>query len=613
MLVSTLPEIGAICLPGGGVRFRVWAPACRSIALEIVGEAAVPMTYAGQGWFEATLDAAHPGSRYAYLLDGDRRRPDPVSRALPVGVHGPSEVVNTADFSWTDGAWRGIALTDLVLYELHVGTFTREETFDAIISRLPALRDLGITAIELMPVASFPGFRNWGYDGVSLYAPQRTYGGPAGLQRLVNACHAIGLAVVLDVVYNHFGPEGNYLAEFGPYYTDRYETPWGKAINFDGAESGPVRQFIVENACYWIREYHMDGLRLDAVHGIFDASPIHILRELNSAVHAEGARLGRTVAVIAESDLNDRRVITPVRENGFGLDAQWSDDFHHALHAALTGERQGYYVDFGRLEQLATAYAHSFVYSGQHSEFRDRPHGTTVDDVPLKRFVVCAQNHDQIGNRAAGERLTALLPFEAVKLAAAAVLLAPYIPLLFMGEEYGETAPFQFFTDFEDSALQEAVRRGRREEFKHFDWSASVPDPQAPDTFARSRLNWSIREQPPHAALFALYRALIALRRAESVFQPVGARPEALVLDRALLVRRTGPVSKGMIVLNASASAVTVPIPFEPGCWVRVLDSSEPLFAGTGTTSSPHVAGPQNLPLALPAWGVLVYITRGPA
>jgi maltooligosyltrehalose trehalohydrolase len=417
---------GASCLNAGRVRFRVWAPRCRSLAVRIAGaesQVPAPMADAGDGWFEATLDGIGPGTRYVYVLDGVRERPDPAGFALPEGVHGPSEVVDTAAFVWTDGGWQGLSLKDMVLYEIHVGTFTPEGTFDAIIPRLDHLRGLGVTAIELMPVASFPGARNWGYDGVGLFAPQRTYGGPHGLQRLIDACHACGLAVVLDVVYNHLGPEGNYLAEFGPYFTDRYRTPWGQAVNYDGEGSRVVRDFVIANALYWIREYHIDGLRLDAIHGIFDASPIHIVRELNEAVRRLAHRLGRIVPVVAESDLNDRRVIDSVRKGGYGLAGQWSDDFHHCLHTILTGERKGYYADFGSLEQMAKAYTDSFVYEGQHSIFRGRPHGTPAKDLPAERFVVFAQNHDQVGNRAQGDRLHALADFDRVKLAATALLL----------------------------------------------------------------------------------------------------------------------------------------------------------------------------------------------
>lgn len=573
------------------------------------------MAPAGAGWSEAAVEGIGPGARYLYILDGARARPDPVSRAQPEGVHGPSEVVDPGAFAWTDAAWGGRPLSEMVIYELHVGTFTPEGTFDAIISRLDALRDVGVTAIELMPVASFPGERNWGYDGVHLYAPQRTYGGPDGLRRLVDACHARGLAVVLDVVYNHLGPEGNYLAEFGPYFTDRYRTPWGQAINYDGEGREGVRRHVVENALYWVTEFHVDGLRLDATHGIFDASPVHILRELNDAVQPLARRLGRIVPVVAESDLNDRRVVDAKRTGGFGLAGQWSDDFHHALHAVLTGERDWYYADFGSLDQLAKAYTHGFVYDGQHSRFRGRPHGTPTVDLPGERFVVFAQNHDQAGNRAQGERLTALLPFEALKLAASAVLLSPSVPLLFMGEEYGERSPFLYFTDFGDPDLAAAVRRGRRREFAAFGWAGEVPDPQDPATFARSKLHWELRTQAPHRLLREYYRTLLALRRQHRVLGPGGKRRLAarVVDDRALLLSRREPDgAAALALLHFGPEGQTVRLRVPPGPWRRLVDSAEERFGGPGAMSPavlPPLRGREH-EIALGDYGVVVYLSE---
>src|SRR5712691_11863094 len=380
--------------------FGVWAPRCRSVDVAIEGRHPQPMRPDADGVFTATLGDLAPGTRYKYRLDGERYRPDPVSRWQPEGVHGASAVVDPRRFLWTDQDFRGHAPSDLVIYELHVGTFTAAGTFEAIVQHLPALADLGVTAVQLMPVAEFPGSRNWGYDGVHLYAPQSTYGGPRGLRRLVDACHAAGLSVFIDVVYNHLGPEGNYLAEYGPYFTDRYQTPWGPAVNFDGEGSPGVRRYFIDNALYWVTEYHVDALRLDAIHGIFDAGPTHILQELTEAVHAQAKALGRTVLVIAESDLNDNRVITDVSAGGWGLDAQWSDDFHKSLHTLLTGEQNGYYQDFGDLSDLATAITQGFVYQGQRSLFRERPHGTPSRHLSGERFVVYGQNHDQVGNRA---------------------------------------------------------------------------------------------------------------------------------------------------------------------------------------------------------------------
>ncbi len=607
--------IGPACLPDGRVRFRVWAPYCRAVAVRILSPRPrlVSLSARDGGWHEAVLEAAGPGTRYLYVLDGDRERPDPAAHALPHGVHGPAEVVDTAVFRWTDAGWRGLPLKDMTFYELHVGTFTPAGSFDAILPRLAHLRDLGITTIELMPVASFPGARNWGYDGVGLFAPQQSYGGPAGLQRLVDACHRQGLAVVLDVVYNHLGPEGNYLGEFGPYFTDRYQTPWGRAMNFDGEHSRGVRDFIVCNACYWIREYHLDGLRLDAIHGIFDTSPVHILRELNDAVSALARDLGRVVPVVAESDLNDRRIVDEVRRGGYGLAGQWSDDFHHSLHTLLTGERTGYYRDFGRPEQVVKAYTHGFVYDGEPSAYRGRPHGTPARDVPGERFVVCIQNHDQVGNRARGERLTALVPFAAVKLAAAALLVSPYVPLLFMGEEYGEGAPFQYFTDFGDPALRIAVARGRRQEFAAFDWAGEVPDPQDPATFARSRLSWPDLKKEPARWLWDYYRALLALRRRHPALQAggKGRLQDSLLGGSTLrLARWVRDGTAAVALLHFSPAAGRCRLRLPRGTWRRAVDSGEARFGGHGAKSPTRLSlsVPGGVSLTLPAYGAVLYL-----
>src|SRR5436309_11780710 len=395
--------------------FGVWAPRCRSVDVAIEGRHPQPMRRDADGVFTATLGDLAPGTRYKYRLDGERYRPDPVSRWQPEGVHGASAVVDPQRFLWTDQDFRGHAPSDLVIYELHVGTFTAAGTFEAIVPHLPALADLGVTVVQLMPVAEFPGSRNWGYDGVHLYAPQSTYGGPRGLRRLVDACHAQGLSVFLDVVYNHLGPEGNYLAEFGPYFTDRYKTPWGSALNFDGADGAAVRRHFVENARYWVREFHIDGLRLDAVHSIFDASSLHILTELAEAARDEGRAQGRPVHVVAESHDNDRRLVLPAAKGGLGLDAVWADDFHHALHVRLTGERGGYYVDFGSPTALPRALAEGFAFQGEKSEYFGRARGTPSVDLAAEHFVISVQNHDQVGNRAQGDRLSTILPLEAVK------------------------------------------------------------------------------------------------------------------------------------------------------------------------------------------------------
>ena len=435
---------GAHYRRGQPCEFFAWAPRAKRVDIRLLSPVAetLPMTRLEGGYWHLSADGIPPGTDYAYRLDDSLERPDPASFFQPQGVHGPSRIVDHASFAWSHRNWRGLPLEELVIYELHVGTFTPEGTFDAIIPRLGALRDLGITALELMPVAQFPGSCNWGYDGASPFAVQNSYGGPEGLKTLVDACHGHGLAVILDVVYNHLGPEGNYLRDFGPYFTDRYRTPWGEAVNFDGPGSDEVRRYFIANALYWLDVYQIDCLRLDAVHAIFDFSAKPFLQELAEQVRAFAGETGRHCLLIAESDLNDVRVIRPPEQGGYGLHAQWNDDFHHALHALLTSETQGYYRDFGRLEDLAAAYREGFVYDWRYSPYRRRRHGSSSADRPGCQLVVCSQNHDQTGNRPAGERLIELAGFEAAKLAAAAVLFAPAVPWLFMGEEYGETAPF---------------------------------------------------------------------------------------------------------------------------------------------------------------------------
>jgi maltooligosyltrehalose trehalohydrolase len=568
---------------GDATVFRVWAPARRMVEVVIDGRRPLPMTRQADGTFETSVPAVAAGARYQYRLDGERYRPDPASRFQPEGVHGPSVVVDAAAFQWTDAGYRGHEPAELVLYELHVGAFTRAGTFEAIIQQLPQLLDLGVTAVELMPVAEFPGSRNWGYDGVHLFAPQSTYGGPRGLRRLVDACHAHGLSVFLDVVYNHLGPEGNYLADFGPYFTDRYKTPWGGAINFDGPESGGVRRHFVENARAWVRDFHVDGLRLDAIHSIFDASDPHILTEVAAAARAEGRALGRPVHIIAESHDNDRRVVLPPDAGGLGLDGVWSDDFHHALHVRLTGERGGYYCDFSDPQRLPRALAEGFAFQGESSEYFGRKRGTPSADLPGERFVICVQNHDQVGNRAQGDRLSTIVPFEAVKLAAALMLAAPAIPLLFMGEEYGETAPFQFFTSFLDRNLAEAVRKGRTEEFSRFAWAGAVPDPGDPGTFVRSRLNHTLAGAPRHRELYQYYRRWLALRREHPALGTRGKPRTRAHVDPSgsvLTLERDAERGPGIRVI---ANLTAEERPFKaPAGWRVLLDSDDAAFAGKG-------------------------------
>jgi maltooligosyltrehalose trehalohydrolase len=503
---------------------RVWAPFARRVELDAGGRRE-EMARGDGGWW--TGRDLPPRTDYAFVLDGGDPLPDPRSPRQPYGVHGASRTVDHS-FDWAPFTPRPLAGS--VVYELHVGTFTPEGTFDSAIERLDHVAALGADVVELLPVASFSGRHGWGYDGVDLYAPHEAYGGPDGLKRLVDACHRRGLAVVMDVVYNHLGPAGNYLGRFGPYFTDRYRTPWGPAVNYDDAGSDEVRAFAVDNARMWLYDYRCDGLRLDAVHAIFDQSATHLLEEVKAAA---GERW-----VIAESDLNDPRVVTPTDRNGLGCDAQWSDDFHHALHAALTGERDGYYADFGPVEHVAKALRGAFVYDGQHAEYRGRRHGRPVRGLPATAFLGYLQDHDQVGNRATGERSSHLLPDHLLKVGAALVLAGPFVPMLFMGEEWGASTPWQYFTDHEDTALADAVRKGRREEFRAFGWDPEqVPDPQDRATFERSRLRWDEVAEPRHADLLEWHRALIALRRE---VPPDGSFAEASVSGSVLTMRRNG-------------------------------------------------------------------------
>ena len=582
--------LGATPLPDGRCRFLVYAPFARTVEVLLLSPArrAVALEGDGAGYHHRIVDGVAAGTPYLYRLDGAKERPDPASRHQPQGVHGPSRVTDPAAFRWRDREWRGIPLPSYVLYELHVGTYTPEGTFDAVIPRLDSLVDLGITAVELMPVSQFPGRRNWGYDGVYPFAVQESYGGPEGLKRLVDACHLRGLAVVLDVVYNHLGPEGNYLSDFGPYFSDRYRTPWGAAVNFDGPFSDEVRRYFLDNALHWIRDFHIDALRLDAIHGIMDFSASPFLAELAGAVRRIRREENRRVYLIPESDLNDARVVTPAEEGGYGLDAQWSDDFHHALHTLLTGERDGYYADFAGIEPMARAFTDGFVYSGQYSAYRKRRHGNRSRHLPAGKFVVFAQNHDQVGNRMRGERLSVLVSFESLKLAAGVVLLSPYLPLLFMGEEYGEVAPFLYFVDHGDEGLIEAVRKGRKEEFAAFGWTGEIPDPQDETTFLRSRPDPSLRALGHHATLLELHRELLRVRKTiralAGVDRPHREETEVIRFDeeKALVVLRRYGGRHAAAAFHFGETKATLPLSLPGGPWEKVLDSSDVRWGGPG-------------------------------
>jgi maltooligosyltrehalose trehalohydrolase len=496
-----------------GQRLAVWAPAAQKVVAVLPQDRRLELSPSDGGWW-ATEKPVPTGTEYRFSVDGGEPLPDPRSRFQPHGIDGPSRVVNVGAFAWTDQRWQAPPLAAAVVYEAHVGTFSEEGTFAAAIAHLDHLVSLGVTHLELLPVAEFSGDRGWGYDGVDLYAPHHAYGGPEGLALLVDACHARGLAVILDVVYNHLGPAGNYLSRFGPYFSNRYKTPWGDAVNLDEAGSDEVRRFFVDNALMWLRDYHFDGLRVDAVHAIFDMSARHFLEQLAAQVRDLSGATGRHLVLIAESDLNDPRLIRPPEAGGYGLDAQWSDDFHHALHSVLAEETSGYYADFGTLGDLATTLIQGYRYAGEYSPFRGRRHGRAAPALDGRRLLGYLQNHDQIGNRALGDRSAGLMSRGRLMIAAAVVLTAPFVPMLFQGEEWAASTPFQYFTDHRDPDLAAAVSKGRREEFASFGWEPeSVPDPQAFDTYARSRLRWDELEHADHRGVLDWHRDLIGLRR----------------------------------------------------------------------------------------------------
>jgi maltooligosyltrehalose trehalohydrolase len=605
-------NLGADYLGEGRCRFTVWAPFANNVQVKLVSpeERIVPLERKERGYHQAVIEGVEPSSLYLYRLDGHKERPDPASRFQPRGVHGPSQVVDS-HFVWQDEDWHGLPWEQWVIYELHVGTFTPEGTFESIIPRLPEIKDLGITVIELMPVAQFPGSRNWGYDGAYPFAVQKSYGGPEELKRLVNSCHQLGLAVVLDVVYNHLGPEGNYLADFGPYFTDHYRGPWGNPINFDGPYSDQVRRFFIQNGLYWVREFHLDGLRIDAVHGIPDFSAQPFLEELAVTVHEQAERLNRRVYLIAESDLNDTRIVRSRDLGGFGLDAQWNDDFHHALHTLLTNEDSGYYQDFGELQHLVKAFRQGFVYSGDYSFYRKRRHGNSSRNLSAEKFVVFSQNHDQVGNRAQSERLSALVSFEALKLAAGVVLLSPFIPLLFMGEEYGETAPFYYCISHSDPDLIEAVRRGRSEEFGSFRWQGEPVDPHEEATFLHCKLQRELRFQGHHEVLYSFYRELIRLRRETpplKVLDKERLEVTGLEQEKILLWRRWSGKQEAAGAFHFGKQEKTLSLPLPEGHWRKLLDSADSTWSGPGSTVPPEVLSGGKVSLSLSPESFAVFV-----
>lgn len=612
--MQTSVNLGVTYLEDGRCRFLVWAPLAERVAVRLVSprEALLPLHKDERGYFSGVVADVEPGYLYFYRLNGQQDLPDPASRFQPQGVHGPSQVVDPS-FPWEDGQCCGSPLRDYVIYELHVGAFTQEGTFEAIIPYLDELKNLGMTALELMPVAQFPGERNWGYDGVFPYAVQNSYGGPDGLKRLVNACHQRGLAVILDVVYNHLGPEGNYLSAYGPYFTERYRTPWGPALNFDGPDSDEVRRFFIENALFWGSEYHIDALRLDALHAIVDLSPQPFLAELAETVHRARECWNRKFYLMAESDLNDVRLLRSPDLGGFGLDAHWNDDFHHALHTRLTNEQTGYYQDFVSLEQLAKAWREGFIYSGEYSPYRRRRQGSSSRDIPAERLVVFAQNHDQVGNRLGGERLSQLVSFEALKLSAGLVLLSPFLPLLFMGEEYGEVAPFWYFVSHSDPALIEAVRQGRKEEFAAFAWLGEPPDPQDEQTFIQAKLDHHLRQQGKHKVLWEFYRELLRLRQELNLLTDLGRQDREVQeyeKEKVLLVRLNGEIAQAVMIFYFGKEPLDMPLTWPKGGWRKRLDSAETLWGGAGSQAPPVIQSDNETCLRLSPLSLMVYLRQ---
>ncbi|WP_018618187.1 malto-oligosyltrehalose trehalohydrolase [Spirosoma luteum] len=596
---------------------RVWAPMAQSVALHLCQQdIKIPLQKDGPYWHTIT-EQVKPGDVYKFILNNTLERPDPASLAQPEGVHGPSQVVDTAGFVWSDTDWQNIPLDDYLMYELHTGTFSIGGTFAGIEERLDYLVELGVNAIEIMPIAQFPGTRNWGYDGVCPYAVQNSYGGAAGLQKLVDACHQRGLAVVLDVVYNHVGPEGNYLNDFGPYFTKKHQTPWGDALNFDDDYSDSVRQYFIENVLMWLRDFHIDALRLDAVHAIRDTSEVHLLREMKERVDELMALTGKQHYLIVESDLNETRFIKPMSEEGYGMDAQWNDEFHHALRVTAGGERNGYYADYNGIQHLAKAYKDAYVYDGTTMHPRARILGKSTAGHAGRQFVVFTQNHDQIGNRMLGERPSQLVSPEMKKLMAGAVISSPYLPMLFMGEEWGELNPFLYFVSHSDLPLIEAVRQGRRKEFAAFHGPFAAPDPQDVETFERSKLNWTRVTQEPHQTIFRYYQTLLALRKQSSLRHPnresvavvVDEERMTLTLFRQHAGELAGQQEETVICLmNFSKEVQQLTLPAGERSWRKLLDSADSQW--NGPAAAPTVVASNHEHVSVQPESILIYTNK---
>ncbi len=581
--------------PLPGVRFNskgeaeivLWSPLAKEPAVVINENEQLPLEKSDFGYWQLNTRKIKPGDRYQFKIDKDKQLPDPASLSQPEGVHEASEAVDVKSFNWDDSTWANPPLEDYLIYELHTGTFTEDGTFAGIAEKLDHLKELGITAIEIMPVAQFPGERNWGYDGVFPYAVQNSYGGPLELMKLVNTCHEKGLAVILDVVYNHFGPEGNYFTEYGSYFTEKYNTPWGNAINFDDAWCDEVRHFYIENVLIWFRDFHIDALRMDAVHAIKDFSPQHILREIKENVNELAAQTGKQHHLIVELDLNDSRFINPLQEQGYGMDAQWIDEFHHALRVTAGGDRNGYYSDFNGVNDLAKAYNTAYVYDGIYSPQRLKTFGTNPIHNTGDQFIVFSQNHDQVGNRMLGERSSQLFSFEMQKLMAGAVLVSPFIPMLFMGEEWSAPNPFQYFVSHSDPELVEAVRKGRKQEFAAFHAKGEAPDPQAEETFTHSKLQWEMSRQGDHAVMLDFYKALISLRKDLPALHQLNRKHLKTVTDtekNTLLLKRWDAAQEVCCLMNFSDQAQQIVLPLDKN-WQKIFDSADGKWNGPGLSA----------------------------
>lgn len=592
--------------------FNLWAPKARDIKLVLTGNnREIPMTQGEHGYWSLKSDDISPGTLYKYKIDNGESFPDPASLSQPESVHGPSEVIRLDDFEWSDQQWINIPPEKMIQYELHTGTFTETGNFEGMISRLPYLKDLGINTIELLPVARFSGKRNWGYDGVYPFAVHHHYGGAKKLMQLVNECHKQGIAVILDVVYNHLGPEGNYTSVYGPYFSGKYSTPWGKPMNFDGPYSDGVRNFVIQNALMWCRDFHIDGLRLDAIHAIYDFGARHILKELAENLEHLSRQMKKSHYLIAESDLNDVRYISSFEKGGCGLDAQWSDDFHHAVHSLVTKEDKGYYMDYGKARHLSKAIKDSFVYDGKYSAFRKKTYGSSTKNNPAKQFVIFTQNHDQTGNRKSGERLISLSGFETAKLAAGTMFVSPNIPMLFMGEEYAETKPFYYFVSHLDARLNELVRKGRSEEFKdHYESKEEAPDPSSPDTFKKSKLSWNISDGSSSRAMLEYYKTLITIRKGHPVLRvPDKDNLEITEKDLLFTLRRWREEDHILSFMNYSDNEQSTLIPDNTaGRFHKILDSAESRFNGYGQTCS-NTADPGDR-ISIPGKTIIIYSNK---